>query len=271
MMTWDSLTKVQKSLIAIIMFVALLGGIYYFIAVPLFQHTMKPGFFRAEYHYDLKISVNGATISNVTFFIPIPTRNRTPRIGSIFLSQSTFDKDNIQASIVNKNGSWYLKLMAENIQPSREEFDYYNDLYDNQDYPGLPYLVNTRFPLENESVFLPKTNVTYQYPVPEMTTRFGAQTYNPVISNYQIPVYADYTIRNRVNGIRVEIVSSIQCLNSWVEQIDSWRRNEYTDDFALSLYEEAHGWYLADGTLETGKGIYLDRNAFTANNNFIGD
>ncbi|MDD1673878.1 MAG: hypothetical protein LUP99_05670 [Methanomicrobiales archaeon] len=242
----------------------LLVLVSYFILYPWFQYTMRPDYFDGNSKFNLKIAMD-ATISNVTLLIPLPVRNGTPQIGSLVLTPSMFEKEGIHASFIRSNMDWYVKITADSMTPSREEFEYRMDQYDSQDYLGLPYLVNTRYPEGNESVFLPKSNVTIEYPVPEISTRFGAEDYYPVVSKYQIPVFVEYTVTNRTDAMRVMLIASVQGYNSWVEQFDSWRMNNYWDEIALTLYDEAHGWYLADGKLKSGEGIYLDRNAFKAN------
>jgi hypothetical protein len=255
---------VSSFLIIILIMGVLLVLTGYFILYPAFKQAMSPDLFSGDYHYNLKISVD-TTISNVTLLIPLPVRNGTPQIGSLSLTPLMFDKEGIHSSFIRTDGDWYVKIMADSITPSREEFEYVIDQYKSQKYTGLPYLVNTRYPQGNESVFLPKSNITTKRPVPEISTRWGAEDYNPIISEYQIPAYAEYTVNNRTQALRVEVITSIEGSNNWVEQFDSWRRNQYRDETTLSLYDEANGWYLAEGKLDSGEGIYLDRNAFKTN------
>jgi hypothetical protein len=262
MLTWDSLKKVDRFLWVILFLGILLILLSYFIVYPLFQLSMRPDFFDGMYKYDLKIAVHDATISNVTLLIPLPVRNGTPQIGSLVLTPAMFEKGGIHASFIRNNGDWYVKITTDSIIPSLDEFEYRMDQYDSQDYPGLPYLVNTRYPVGNESVFLPKSNMTSRHPVPEISTRWGAEDYNPIVSEYQIPVFSEYTVMNRTPAMWVEVTASVEGLNSWAEQVDSWRQNLYRDEISLTLYDGAQGWYLAEGKLNSGEGIYLDRNAF---------
>jgi len=265
MVNRDSLKKVDRFLLIILLLGILLILISYFIIYPLFQLSMRPDFFDGIHKYDLKIAVHDATISNVTLLIPLPVRNKTPQIGSHVLTPSMFEKEGIHASFIRNNEDWYVKITTDSVIPTREEFEYLMNQYDSQDYPGLPYLVNTRYPLGNESVFLPKSNMTMRRPVPEISTRFGAEDYYPTVSEYQIPVYSEYTVMNRTSTMWVEVTASVEGINSWAEQVDSWRQNQYRDEISLTLYDEAHGWYLAEGNLKSGEGIYLDRNAFKVN------
>jgi hypothetical protein len=178
-----------------------------------------------------------------------------------------FDRGGYHASFFQRGGDQFLRLTAETIQAPSDYGMNYGDASLRTGYTNLgyeieyehagdyPYWINTRQPVGNETVFLPKDNVTIQKPaVPTYTIGSGIR-FNPVLEQYQMDIYADY---NTSTGTTIHIFADIDGLNNWREEFDAWRGNSYSDYFQISFSGPVHGWDLARGELKSGEGKYLD-------------
>lgn len=249
LMIWETPEKRKKFLIIIVLAGIFLALFYYFVIYPVIQ----PAAFSSHYSYDLTIETN-LPLYNVTFIVPLPIQNGSPKVGTLLLNEDMFKKEGYKVSFVLVEGIPSIKISTATILPGREN-RFRVDIGDGQETTGLPYLVNTIIPLGNESVFLPKYNISIRQPQPASYSTSHGIHYYPLISSYQTKVYAEYsTSPNTV----VQLISHTDGLNSWVE-LDSWLQNKYGDDFSISLNGMANGWYMASGELKSGEGIYLDR------------
>jgi hypothetical protein len=229
-------------------------------------NNWQPSSFSTSNTYRLSIRTD-AQLFNATFLIPLPVRNGIPAVGFLNLTESMFEQGEYHASFIQVNGDPYLKLTAEMVSTNPEyKVDYadtnlrveytrsgYRTEYKNA--PDYPFWIDTRDPQRNETVFLPKNNVTILEPTePTYSTGSGIR-YNPILMRYQTKVYAEY---QTLTDSSVSIFASIEGQNEWVEEFDAWRGNSYSDYFEESFNGPTRGWHLVTGELKSGGGKYLD-------------
>jgi hypothetical protein len=245
------------------LFVLLCG----FFLYPLFlQKIQQPFSFGSGISYRFRLETD-TPLYNATFLVPLPVRNGIAAVGFLNLSEGMFNQPGYNASFVLYEGDQYLKLTAESIpayQPYQVNYgDKSNRIdYSNQGYRveykspfDYPYWINTRQPLGNETVFFPKANLTVEVPVPPTYMTGSGIRLNPVVTRYQTKIYAEFDSQNATS---VHIIARIDGYNIWVEEFDASRGNSYSDSFMKYFTQSAHGWYLAEGEMQSGEGKYLD-------------
>jgi len=206
-------------------------------------------YFFGHYDYDIRIHPY-APVSNLTIYLPLPIQNGIPKIGTLYLTPETFgnesyifgplpSKSNFHFDIKEVNGIPFLKITADAMDSDQV---YHFEDYESIHTPAYTYLINTRYPLGNESVFLPKFNLS----------EYGRI---PAELNYTTLIYADYTME----GSREFYISTgLDGSNNWALTSNAWISNSYTDDIQLKLYRIAPGWREVKGTMTVGTGEYLD-------------
>jgi hypothetical protein len=204
-------------------------------------------------HYDYKIGIQvSAPIYDITLYLPIPIQNGTPKIGTLNIKGMTFIKNppdksyiygslppNFDAVIEDVHGVPYLKITADAmLQDQAYNFDFGEVIHT----PAYAFLVNTRYPIRNESLLQPKYNLS-------------GYVQFPATLNYTTLVYTDY----RMDGDgMVSIDNSVSGSNSWYLTSDAWISNNYADWISLQLYGNQTGWHMVEGKMIVGNGVYLD-------------
>lgn len=262
----ESFKRFNKSIWIILFLIIILVVVGYFVFYPNFVKEMQPASFGSSNTYHLSIGTDGQ-LFNVTFLIPLPVRNGIPAVGFLNLTESMFEKGGYRASFIQLGGDQFLRLTADAVLSTTEYEVSYGDNNLRTEYSRLgykvgyenakdyPYWINTRQPVENETVFLPKNNITIQKPAePTYSTGSGIR-FSPVLLRYQTNIYAEF---DTASETLVHIFASTEGQNSWVEESDAWRGNSYSDYYQGSFNGPARGWYLANGELKSGEGKYLD-------------
>jgi hypothetical protein len=239
--------KLLYQLIILIGLVVILTGFSACVS-PLKGVPDENSFF-GHYNYDIRIHPY-APVSNLTVYLPLPIQNGIPKIGTLLLTPETFrnesytfgplpSKSNFRFAIEEVNGIPFLKITADAMDSKQE---YHFDDYESIHTPAYTYLINTRYPLGNESIFQPKSNLS---------------NYNriPAELNYTTVVYAVYTMEG--SG-EFYISTGLSDSNNWALTSNAWISNSYTDDIQLKLYHVASGWQMVKGTMTVGTGNYLD-------------
>lgn len=218
--------------------------------------------------YDLNIQTN-ETLSNVTFYIPLPVKDGKPVVGERVLQESDFVDDSfqvifdknlrmennyIETSLVQEEGQWFVKLSATKISPEQEKSFQYEIKIDNSTRVSSPNrFLNTILPIGNESTFLPK----FQFVVPPVTITpanvLFHQSYNELTIPHYTTIFASYTANP---SAKVEITSVLKHRNEWKEQYDAWVGNSCSEYVTWEHVGEAHGWYQARDVLYAGRGVY---------------
>ncbi|MCK9276456.1 MAG: hypothetical protein M0P22_00015 [Methanoculleus sp.] len=208
-----------------------------------------------SYNYALSIKTN-TPIENVTLLVPIPMRGDWLAIGPVPLSDAFYAdrlSERYTLAVVPVDGRYYLRVTAPFMDPAEPVgMIFHNHTFLAGDFrlEIVPQLINTLHPFGNESLFLPKQNLTLTAGSPEAVRTSG---YNPdgYRYSYTIPVYAYYE-----NGTRVEISSRIWGANQWSEGFDYHPSNQYSDAYSLAITSEPRGWMSAEGEVTAGRGVY---------------
>jgi len=217
----------------------------------------EPDFFETFHAYELRIQTT-THIENVTLLVPVPMRGDLPAIGHDPITDAFYTNrlpEHITPAIVPVDGQYYLRLTAPYMDPA----ELIHVVYSNRASLGqkyhpeiVPQLIDTLHPFGNESLFLPKQNLTSTAGSPEavQTSDSNSEGYR---YDYTIPIYAYYE-----NGTHVEIVSVIEGTNWWREGFDRNLKNQYSDRYHLVITGEPQGWMPAGGEVTAGDGIYRE-------------
>jgi hypothetical protein len=232
-----------------------------------YDSDLYPDSFGSNYDYKLSFRSN-QMLSNVTMLIPVPVRDEMPVIGNHQINSSILKKGyykieqrgaevstepNFSFNVIKVNNSWLLEVQADFLPPNVSYAFSIGDYIKRPKYSY--YAVQTRDPLGNESVFLPKTNLTTRLPDSLTHSRYMWIYHNPLEISYTIPVYAEY---RGPEGSELSITSRVESSNSWLQESERSVMNEYSDRFSGRFSGERPGWYLVNGTLTTGRGFYFD-------------
>jgi hypothetical protein len=232
-----------------------------------YDSDLYPDSFGSNYDYKLSFRSN-QMLSNVTMLIPVPVRDEMPVIGNHRINSSILKKGyykieqrgaevspepNFSFNVIKVNNSWLLEVQADFLPPNVSYAFSIGDYIKRPKYSY--YAVQTRDPLGNESVFLPKTNLTTRLPDSLTHSRYMWIYHNPLEISYTIPVYAEY---RGPEGSELSITSRVESSNSWLQESERSVMNEYSDRFSGRFSGERPGWYLVNGTLTTGRGFYFD-------------
>jgi hypothetical protein len=265
-MELSQIFQIKKEIYCLIVFMSLVffSGCLFFDG---YSSDLYPDSFGSNYQYEVSFSSN-QSLSNVTMLIPCPVRDKMPIIGNLRMNSSILKKGyykiekrgaevspepGFSLNVIKVNNSWLLEVQADFLP--RNVFYAFNV----GDYIRRPkysyYAVQTRDPLGNESVFLPKTNLTTRLPDPPTRSDYMWIYHYPLEISYTIPVYAEY---RGPEGSELSITSRVESSNSWLQESERSVMNEYSDRFSGRFSGERPGWYLVNGTLTTGRGFYFD-------------
>jgi len=111
-------------------------------------------------------------------------------------------------------------------------------------------MINTRFPVGNEPVLLPKYNLRESEEEPIVPR---SEHLNPEYFDYESLVYAHYDTSNDTD---VQIFVELNSRNEW--WVYGWQYNDYIDRISIRLSGPQEGWVKAEGKLTTGDGIYKE-------------
>lgn len=249
----SDISKRKKILIILL----LIGVVFILLYLLIIQPAIRPQTFRTGNQFLIGIRINGQirNTGNATFLLPLPVHNGTPHLGTKSLTEEIFRRKGYTVSLVEQEGGAYVKIFIPSLAPTGKDVYLVEDShfeFPPSDSEFRP--INTRNPVGNEPVFLPKINSTLQKPGSESSSTWYGANYNPVITRYQIPVYAEYSASNDTS---IEIFGWVKGTNRWAE-LGTYLDNSYQDSYRLFLNGSSDGLYLADGRMESGEGKYLD-------------
>ena len=223
--------------------------------------------FRTYGSYDLALQTN-ETLTNVTFFIPIHTKEGKPMIGQKILLDSDFINKDVRASLtqdpppniynnthqISIEKPWFVKISAESISPEQRKMSLFEIKIDNStDILNPLHFANTVYPVGNESTFSPKIGFSMP-PINSMASnRTSHLSYFEVQIPHQTLIYANFTANS---SVQVEVTSVLRYRNEWKEYYDSWVGNSCSEYVTWDHTGEAHGWYQARDVLYAARGVY---------------
>lgn len=237
----------------------------------------------SNYEYDIIIE-SSSTLQNVTLYLPVPVFENESEIGLEMVNGDYYNKpSNWNLSLEDTEHGLMFKIETDEIQPvyqslpvavpepepgseniedkAPEEEPIVESNEYSEETPVLTsfdfgtnvkadHLINTRFPVGNESVLLPKHNLREsdegsEIPLPEHI--------NPEYFDYESLVYAHY---DTSPDTEVQIFVQMDGSNEW--WIYGWQYNDYSDRISIRLSGPQEGWIKAEGKLITGDGIYRE-------------
>jgi hypothetical protein len=250
-----------------------LGSLMFFLIISLLVitagctfYSVEPRMFHSFYRYELSVK-SDEPISNVTIIVPLPVKNDTPTVGSHILTEKDFEKDNVNIeftqspkgeSISDFNYSrgyqpCFVVIYADQLIPSERGNFLYSVEKDVDIFPeSQVFIVNTLFPVGNESLIVPKLEFSWHDPeVAEVWPRNIRYRQNPI--SQKTMIYTNYSAKP---GTKVEIWFKIQGYNSWKQEYDAGMENDYHDYFGKILTGDQSGWIIINGEFQSGNGLY---------------
>lgn len=232
-----------------------------------FPHEGYPGYFISHYYYQLTISPT-APVYNATFLIPFPVNN-SPLVGDEVVNSSRLMNNyrlnkyreydasrvpEISVALDSTTGNvTFIKIFADYLPP-HAQYEFYVE--NHIDRPRFTYYaVQTKDPLGNESVFLPKLNMIKKVPVPESKISYGMVLHESTVISYDTRIYADYSTGP---GTVVDIDTQYEVSNIWLQRHELALSNRYKDRISTEFVGEQHGWHTLEGTLQMGAGHFID-------------
>jgi hypothetical protein len=218
--------------------------------------------------YDLNIQTN-ETLSNVTFYIPLPVKDGKPVVGERVLQESDFTTNGFQAKFerdpkgwepkittyqIPGEDPWFVKITAEKIIPQQNSNWQYSVVISNSSsISGPSMFMDTRYPMGNASIILPKVGFSPISPIDSQSNSLYALKYEEVRIPHFTEIYVDYSASP---STKVQIASILQQGNWWKEYDDSSNGNSCSEYVTWEHVGEAHGWYQAKDVLYAGRGVY---------------
>ena len=237
-MSLKNIFKFIKSFILFTVIIIILGSVYFYFLF--YQNSGDyPKFQYSIFDYSLQIDGVSTNLTNVTLLIPLPEKNGTPFIGDISLTKDFFYQSAPSGtvfSIIRHDNRSMLKFTADQmVQGQGYGANYYNH--------SRSRVINTRYPVGNESVFIPLSYRELQQS-PSLTE---------VTIHYNISVYSHFS--HEGNDSSLSISSEIIYSNSWDPWFDSHIGNEYRDSYSVTVHGDDQ-WVDAKGSLLSGEGWY---------------
>jgi len=193
--------------------------------------------FRSDYEYNIMIGSHN-TLHNVTLYLPVPMFENEYKVANEIIAINDWNSpSNWKYSLVDTEHGKMLRISAKEI---KAEFHSYAVAIDHE--------INTKYPIGNESVLVPKYDMKgpyYKFPHTQEDRT------SPLVYEYEGRIYADYE-----TSPDNEVVISIELtgLNQWWTLGGSG--NEYRDLVTINLTGEQDGWIDAKGKMITGDGVY---------------
>lgn len=237
----------------------------------------------SNYEYDIIIESN-RTLQNVTLYLPAPVFENESKIGLKMVNGDYYNKpSNWNLSLKDTEHGVMFKIEAAEIQPIyhslpvavpepepgseniegevQEEEQIVESNEYSEETPVLTsfdfgtnvkadQLIDTRYPIGNEPVLLPKHNLRESEEEPIVPR---SEHLNPEYFNYESLVYAHYDTSHDAD---VQIFVQMDGSNEW--WIYGWQYNDYSDRISILLSGPQEGWVKAEGKLITGDGIYRE-------------
>ena len=237
----------------------------------------------SNYEYDIIIESN-RTLQNITLYLPVPVFENKSEIGLEMVNGDYYNKPlNWNLSLEDTEHGLMFKIEAAEIQPVyhslpvtvpepdpgskniEDEVPEEGQIVESNEYsektPVLrsidfgtsvkaDHLINTRFPVGNESVLLPKNNLRESSEGPIIPP---PEHIKPAYFDYESLVYAHY---DTSPDAQVQIFVQMDGRNEW--WIYGWQYNDYNDRISIRLSGPQEGWIQAKGKLITGDGVYRE-------------
>ncbi|MDI9394709.1 MAG: hypothetical protein QM426_04505 [Euryarchaeota archaeon] len=228
------------------------------------------------HEYSISIETK-STLKNVTLYLPVPVFENKSEIGMKMVSGDCYNKpSNLDLSLEDTEHGLMLKIEAAEIKPVYHSLPVTTEpgskiiedevpkvgVESNEYSEKTPVLIpikfetsviannliNTRFPVGNEAVLLPKNNLGTKDPISPPSERI-----KPAYFDYESLVYAHYD-----TSPDTEVYISVESGGGNAWGILEWHSNFYNDRISIRLLGPQEGWIQVEGKLITGEGIYRE-------------
>jgi hypothetical protein len=239
----DRIIRNTLGLFMIIFFIFESEAIYNGFVESAYRHSLN-----STYEYSCTITTT-STLSNVTFFIPVPAdpSGNSPVVARFSDQDITGLPGDWTATLYDTGKATLVKITVPAIRPPKSA---------GQDTPysvtlssQIPAetLIDTRDPVNNSALFRPVQDLL-QVSCPAVSSHEQGtrQCYQ-----YRTSLYADY---QATPDASVNITSVISANNSW--KIFDSGFSEYHSQITVVMSGANHGWSIMQGELEQGIGIY---------------
>ncbi|HII90962.1 MAG TPA: hypothetical protein HA262_02010 [Methanosarcina sp.] len=237
----------------------------------------------SNYEYDITLESN-RTLQNVTLYLPVPVFENESKVGLEMVNGDYYNKpSNWNLSLEDTEHGLMFKMETVEIKPVyhslpvavpepepgsesiEDEVEEEEQIVESNEYseetPVLTsfdfgtnvkadHMINTKFPVGNEPVLLPKYNLRESEEEPIVPL---SEHLNPEYFDYESLVYAHYDTSNDTD---VQIFVELNSRNEW--WVYGWQYNDYIDRISIRLSGPQEGWVKAEGKLTTGDGIYKE-------------
>ncbi|WP_128695000.1 hypothetical protein [Methanoculleus taiwanensis] len=216
----------------------------------------------STYTYEVTVETD-ASLSNVTLFLPLPDNGgRSPVVTDLGRGDVYGLPNGWQTGVYGTGKATFLKITAGRIEPGYRPAPVPADPEEGPTPAAgvLPVpvpvrliveaeadeLIDTRCPVGNSTVLLPKVNLT------EGRCDFPHELQEPpACYDYETSFFAEY---GAAPDTEVTVSVSLTGSNSWF--VFGWSGNEFRDRAVLTLTGESRGWQPAEGSMTTGVGRY---------------
>jgi hypothetical protein len=230
------------------LFLIVLAGFAATIVYGDYVETSYRNSLMSTYSYTGTITTD-ASLTNVTFFIPVPvdSTGNSPMVTHF----SAHDMDGMpsdwKTALFDTGKATLLKITTPAIIPpegtsAARPYTITFSLVSEAKKP-----IDTKKPFGNSVMYRPVQDLSTATCQPADTTGTGS----PQCSVFVTSVYADYLSSP---GAMVTVRSTLSGKNSWT--IFESQSNTYHAEFSAIMHGENHGWVVASGTLATGIGSF---------------
>lgn len=237
----------------------------------------------SNYEYSITIESSRA-LQNVTLYLPVPVFENESEIGLEIVNGDYYNKPlDWNLGLEDTEHGLMLKIEAAEIQPvyhslpvtvpepepgsenleyeSLEEVQVVESHEYSEETPVLipidfgtrtkaDHLINTRSPVGNEPLLLPKYDLQESEEGPTVPP---PEHIKPEYFDYESFVYVQY---NSSPDAEVQIFVRHEGMNEW--WIYGWKYNEYSDSLSIQLTGPQSVWVRVRGKLITGDGVYRE-------------
>lgn len=243
MVTLDKIIRITAGLF-IIIFVIFLSLVSFQMYV---EHSYRASL-NSTYSYTFTITTS-STLSNVTFFIPVPadTGGNSPVVERFSTRDVGGLPDDWTVTLFDTGKATMVRITTPGIvTPPETSRENPFSISLSSELTSVT-LIDTREPLANSALFRPVRDVREVSCPPDNSGSEGT----PRCYHYNTSLYADFQASP---DTQVSLLSSVAGRNSW--KIFEPGSNEYVTDISLEMVGANHGWQTVSGFLRNNTGKY---------------
>jgi hypothetical protein len=239
----DKIIRISLGLFVVILVVLVSVVSYQVFAEKAYLTSLS-----SNYSYTCNITTD-STLSNVTFFLPVPadTSGNSPIVAQFSAETIEGLPEDWEVSLYDTGKSTLVRITIPEIIPPAGTLPEkpYSIVLSSDMKSGT--VIDTREPINNSALFRPVRDLRQVSCFPDSSRENGT----PQCYHYLTSMYADYQTSPDAS---VTITSSLTGKNSW--KIFEPRSNEYSTGISLIMVGENRGWKTVNGYLQSSTGTY---------------